>query len=237
MTEQKTANASFPAQCSDTELQNFVYIVSHDLQAPVRHVNTFLSMLLSDHSESLDDDAQHLITNAISGSLRLNAMIQSLLTYSRIETEGTEFSIIDLNEILDDSIKRIDTNKKIKFVDPKKILPSVLADRQQICLLFDSLISNAIEHNDKEAIAFNVISGVDNEFTTIDFIDEGTIIDDKYREMIFEMFHRLSGKNDTHMGVGLAIARRIARRHGGNLILKQLNDEQNCFRLTLPKPS
>lgn len=217
------------------ELQRFVYIVSHDLMAPARHVKAFLGMLEDGHGSDLDADARELIRFALGSADCMQRLLTDLLQFSRIETEPRTYKLLELSGIVNgvvESMGALRTQRKanIECVN----LPQVMADAQQMAYLFEQAIGNAIYHNRHPEPEVWITASKTDGMQVINILDNGETIDQKHHEAVFEMFYRLEGKSDHHTGAGLAIARRIARRHGGDLYWEESERGGNCLSLQLP---
>ncbi|MEM8499746.1 MAG: ATP-binding protein [Pseudomonadota bacterium] len=213
------------------ELQNFVYTVSHDFHAPIRHIKSFLQILVEDHSGSLDEDAQECIAYAIGGAERLQRMLDDLVTFSRVETHAISNERIELGALVRNVVAKTAPDATVGYSES---LPFVSGASEQLYALFEQLISNAVDHNSNPQPCIDIRASVDGDFHAIDVSDNGEHVAEVHHDRVFQLFHRLEGKSNVHTGAGLAIARRIAQRHGGELNWAPSTTDGNCIRLKLP---
>lgn len=224
-------SAITPRNDAEQELQNFVYTVSHDFHAPIRHIKSFLQILVDDHSGSLDDDAQECIAYAMGGAERLQRMLDDLATFSRIETRPVSNERIELGDLVRKVVASAAPKATVSY---NKSFPVVTGASEQLYALFEHLISNAVVHNSNPHPIIDIRAGVEGDFHTIDVSDNGEHLVEAHHDRVFQLFHRLDGKSNVHTGAGLAIARRIARRYGGDLHWIPSVSDGNRIRLTLP---
>ncbi|WP_436902895.1 sensor histidine kinase [Halovenus halobia] len=218
---------------SNERLQQFAYIASHDLQEPLRMVSSYMSLLESEYSDELDEDAQEYIDFAADGANRMQDMIDELLAYSRVRTEGEEFTETDANEVLTETLQslelRIDESGATVTSDD---LPRVEADRSQLGQLFQNLISNAIDHADAPTIHVSSESRGDDVVFSVE--DNGPGIPESQQEGVFELFKR-GDRDGDGTGMGLAICDRIVSRHGGEIWVDSEEGEGATFSFSMPR--
>ncbi len=222
---------------SNQELERFAYISSHDLQEPLRSIVSFLQLLEKRYGDKLDDKAREYIDRAVKAAMRLAAMIQDLLDYSRVSSRGSGFSPTNLNaavrSAVDDLHKAIEQTKATITVHP---LPGVFADPSQMSRLFLNLVGNAIKYS-REGIPpiVEISSEKTGEFWTISVKDNGIGIEAVYFDRVFEVFQRLHSKDLYEgTGIGLAVCKRIVERHGGRIWIESTPGEGSVFRFTIP---
>jgi len=220
---------------SNKELESFAYVASHDLQEPLRMVSSFTQLLLLQYGDKLDERAKEYINYAVSGAQRMYDLINGLLAYSRIETKGKEFNLVDLEKVLDCTIKNLALNIKEKnaVIESGK-LPRVSGDESQMIQLFQNLISNSIKFS-KENPKIYISSKKVRDFYHLSIRDEGMGIEQLYFERIFQIFQRLLPKDQYEgTGIGLAVCKRIVERHGGKIWVESEPDKGSTFFFTLP---
>lgn len=222
---------------SNYELQQFAYITSHDLQEPLRTIASFTQLLERRYKEKLDSDADEYIEFIVSAAVRMKEMIQGLLDYSRIDTQGGDFKSTDMEKVLNMALSNLDTvikenNAKITH-DP---LPTVKADGRQIIQLFQNLIGNAIKFRKKDELPKIHIKAVKkNDEYVFSVNDNGIGMKTEYTNHIFELFKRLHTIDEYEgTGIGLAIAERIVDRHGGHIWVESEPGVGSTFYFTLP---
>ncbi len=220
---------------SNQELEQFAYVASHDLQEPLRMVNSYVQLLSNRYKDKLDEDANDFIAFAVDGSNRMRMLIQSLLEYSRVN-RVKPFEKININEVLTEvqhDIKGvIEENKAIIKIDQ---LPDIIGDTVLIGQLFQNLIINAIKFRGKESPAVSIsgekINGNEYLFSVK---DNGIGIQKEYREKIFIIFQRLHNKDKySGTGIGLAICKKIVERHGGEIWVESETGEGSTFYFTI----
>ena len=223
-------------QESNERLEQFAHAASHDLQEPLRMVSSYLQLIEQRYADELDEDAEEFIEFAVDGADRMREMIQSLLSYSRIETRGQPFERVDLDDVLDAVLT--DLEVRIEESDAEittDSLPRVEGDPDQLRELLQNLLTNAIEYCGDESPIVDVTTERDGTHWVVSVSDEGIGIDPADHESIFEVFERLH-THDEHpgTGIGLALCDRIVERHGGDLWVESERGDGATFRFTLP---
>ena len=228
---------------ANKELQDFVYVASHDLREPLRKISSFGTLLQDSLKGKLDEDQQENLEFMIDGAQRMQDMIDALLTYSRLTTKAKPPQQVFLNEVIE-SLKKFElatlldeTRGTIRIPEP---LSPVQADPSQMNQLFQNLIGNGLKFH-KEGIPPEIIiraHGVENKMIRIEVEDNGIGIDEKYHEQLFVMFKRLHSRAQYEgTGIGLAICKKIVERHGGNIGIKSTPGKGSTFWFTLPRGS
>jgi PAS domain S-box-containing protein len=221
---------------SNEELGQFAYIASHDLQEPLRMVASYTQLLARRYKGKLDADADDFIAFAVDGATRMQRLIQDLLAYSRVETQGKVLVKISSDEALQQSLINlrgaIEESHALVTHDP---LPNVLADRTQLVQLFQNLIGNAIKYQNSGS-PIVCVSAIQNGANKIKFSvsDNGIGIDPQYFERIFGMFQRLHARDAFDgTGIGLAICKKIVERHGGEISVESKPGQGSTFSFVL----
>lgn len=224
----------------NAELEQFTYAASHDLQEPLRMVASFLQLIQKRYDDQLDAEGKEFINYALEGSERMQRMIADLLQLSRVRTKAQPFSEINLTEMIEQVLLnlRVAINETKAKITYDKKMPTVVADATQLSLLLQNLISNAIKYRDFEQQPQINVQVTEDEFSwSIDVSDNGIGIDPNYHERIFEVFQRLHTREEyPGNGVGLAICKKIAERHGGTLSVTSSINDGSTFYFRLPKP-
>ena len=221
---------------SNQELQQFAYVASHDLQEPLRMVSSFLTLLERRYGPQLDKDAKDFIHYSVDGAIRMQALINDLLEYSRVGTRGKSFTEIDLNEVM----SQAKSNLKIAIKENKANiichrLPIVYGDDTQLTQVFQNLIGNAIKFHGENSPGIHISSERKNGNYEITVKDNGIGIDPQYKERIFLIFQRLHNREEyPGTGIGLAICKRIIERHGGTIWVESKIGEGSAFHFSLP---
>ncbi|ELY54655.1 multi-sensor signal transduction histidine kinase [Natronococcus amylolyticus DSM 10524] len=223
-------------EASNERLEQFAYAASHDLQEPLRMVSSYLGLIESRYADDLDIDGKEFIEYAVDGADRMREMIDGLLAYSRIDSQGDPFEPVDLEAVLEDVLT--DLQVMIERHDAEitaESLPTVQGDTSQLRQLLQNLVSNAIEYSGDEPPRVHVGADRAGDRWEIAVRDEGVGIDPDEQERVFEVFQRLHGHDECEgTGIGLAICRRIVERHGGRIRVDSGPGEGATFTFTLP---
>lgn len=222
---------------SNAYLEQFAYIASHDLQEPLRMVSSYTQLLANRYQDKLDDNANEFIGFAVDGAKRMQIMIQDLLKFSRLGTEGIKKEQVNVNEllviVLDNSLALAIKENHVEV--GRDDLPVINADKSQLMQLFQNLISNSIKYRSPGRICKIHISVVPkNSQWQFCVQDNGIGIEAIYAEKIFEIFKRLHSRSEYEgTGIGLALCKRIVNAHGGEIWLESEYGEGSKFYFTL----
>ncbi len=224
---------------SNQELQEFVYIASHDLREPLRKISSFGDLLKSSLEGKLEVDDKENFDFLIDGADRMTQMIEGLLMYSRVNTKEVPFQTVDLNHIVN-QIQQLElaaaleeTGGEIEVPQP---LPTVMANPIQIRQLLQNLISNAFKYRHQEITPQVVVTAkqLDSDKVRIEVQDNGIGINHTLYEDIFKMFKRVhSSQRYEGAGIGLAVCRKIVDRHDGQIGVESKEGEGSIFWFTL----
>jgi light-regulated signal transduction histidine kinase (bacteriophytochrome) len=221
---------------SNSELQNFAYIASHDLQEPLRMVASYMQLLSRRYKGKLDSDADEFIRFAVDGAQRMQSLINALLSYSRVGTQGKAFELTDCEKVLDGTLASL--KKAIEESDAeitRGALPTVMGDPAQLGQLFQNLIGNAIKFRNHGRPAVRIAAERRGKEWLFSVADNGIGIDAKYAERVFVMFQRLHSKDDyPGTGIGLAVCKKIVERHGGKIWVESVPGAGSRFYFTIP---
>ena len=222
---------------SNTELERFAHICSHDLKEPLRSVSGFVQLLLTHNSGTFDDTSIKYIQHVLKGLDRMDSLIRDILLYSRVSTQSDTHCVIDIKTILtdikDDLMFRLqEAGAQIHIGD----MPHVIGDVTQIRQLLTNLIENAIKFRSAQPLIINVTARDLGSLWKINVKDNGIGIEEEYQHSVFDMFKRLNSKNRYEgSGVGLAICKKIVNVHGGNIFVRSTPNVGSEFIFTLPK--
>ncbi len=233
---------------SNTQMKEFVYIASHDLQEPLRKICAFSERIMNKYSGVLDQTGKDYLDRIVNAGLRMQALINDLLSYSRVSTKVPVFENIDLNRIGDDVVSDLQimieqTNGRVEIAQ----LPLIEAEPTQIRQVFQNIIGNALKFHRKDiAPLIKVYASIRNQknenswenedtFCDLIFEDNGIGIDRQYYQRIFGVFQRLHGKDEYEgTGVGLAICQKIVERHNGQISVDSIVGTGTKFIVSLP---
>jgi PAS domain S-box-containing protein len=223
------------------ELQDFAFVASHDLQEPLRKIQTFGNMLAAKCGVSLDEESGDYINRMQKASARMQSLLNSLLAYSRVTTWTEPIKRTDLARSVEVALSNLEIMIREKNARVEVgYLPTVEADRVQMVQLFQNLIGNALKYQrDGEVPNVRIYSrgaGDKKRFYEICVADNGIGFEEKYLDQIFLPFHRLHGRSSGYEGVGmgLAICKKITERHGGKITAKSELGKGSTFIVTLP---
>jgi GAF domain-containing protein len=223
---------------SNTELEQFAYLASHDLQEPLRMVQSYLQLLERRYKEQLDSDAQEFIWFAVDGADRMRTLINDLLTYSRVTTRARPLVPTDCAAILDlvltDLKVAIEESGAAVTHDP---LPTVMADVTQVKQVFQNLVSNGIKFREEDTRPEIHVGAEQRDGEWIFSVrDNGIGIDPQHFEQIFVIFKRLHSRDEyPGTGIGLAVCKKIIERHGGRMWVESEPGQGATFYFTIPE--
>jgi signal transduction histidine kinase len=241
---------------SNKELEQFAYIASHDLQEPLRKVQAFGDRLEARFGEALGERGRDYVARMQDAARRGQVMVNDLLAFSRVTTRGQPFAPVDLLQIADEALSdleiriersggQVEIGPSVgqcgELVEPsgQPALPTIDADHTQMRQLLENLIGNALKYH-REGVAPVVkvygqeIAGQDAYRICVE--DNGIGFDVKYLDRLFQPFQRLHGRGQYEgTGIGLAICRKIAERHGGSITARSTPGEGSTFVVTLPR--
>ncbi|OGP66331.1 MAG: hypothetical protein A2W27_12100 [Deltaproteobacteria bacterium RBG_16_44_11] len=221
---------------SNTDLAQFAYVASHDLQEPLRMVTSFVQLLQHRYQGKLDKDADEFISYAVDGASQMQRLINDLLKYSRVGTHGKTLEPTNCNIVITHAISNL--SKTIKEADAIiniDHLPTISADYTQLVQLFQNLIGNAIKYHGKKQpeILIRATNKGDNWLFSVR--DNGIGIDKDYIDKIFVIFQRLHNKSQyPGTGIGLSICKKIVERHGGRIWVESKPGQGSTFYFTIP---
>lgn len=235
---------------SNRDLQDFAYIASHDLQEPLRKIQTFSELMRTRYADQLDNRGLDTLERMREAAHRLQTLIADLLTYSRITSRGEPFSQVDLKVIARQVVSDLDVQIQQSGAQVEiDSLPVIEADPTQIYRLLQNLCSNALKFQVPGRIPRIKISGhleppktsenryglSDGAMCEVQVQDNGIGFEEKYAERIFQPFERLHARDSyAGTGMGLAICRKIVERHGGTITVNSRPGEGSTFIFTLP---
>ena len=222
---------------SNKELEQFAYVASHDLQEPLRMVSSYTQLLAQRYEDQLDDKARKFIDYAVDGAVRMQRLINDLLAYSRLSTQGKTLETIDAHSALCETLRNlaaaIGENRAIVTSDD---LPTICADASQLGQLFQNLIGNAIKFRGADVPRIRISACDLGREWRFSVTDNGIGIQAQYAEKVFAIFQRLHTRAEyPGTGIGLAICKRIVERHGGRIWFESEPGFGSTFHFTMPK--
>ena len=238
---------------SNNNLQQFAYAASHDMQEPLRKIQSFGSRLLSTYSDKLDDNGKYMLNRIQDASKRMSAMIDDLLAYSRLTTREGEFDEVRLDAIVHSVLADLEISIQEQKTDIiVEDLPVVWGNAPQLAQLMQNLISNAIKYRlpDQQSVirlSYRTVSEAekatlpkllpDHPYIRLEVIDNGIDFDEIYLDRIFQMFQRLHGRSEfSGSGIGLALCKKVVQNHHGYITAQSQPGKGATFIVYLPQP-
>ena len=223
---------------SNAELEQFSYVASHDLQAPLSTIAGYAQLLEKRCHNQLDAQGNKFIRNIVNSCGRMQALIDDLLEYSRVGRSEKPFDVIDCNLVFEDACANLQLAIRQEQASVTRgDLPRVRGDSFQLLQLFQNLIGNAIKYRSSEAPMVHVGASRQGDSWVFSVQDNGIGIAEQYHPRIFQLFQRLhSQKQYSGTGIGLAICQRIVERHGGRLWVESEPNRGSTFYFSIPIP-
>jgi len=223
---------------SNAELEQFSYVASHDLQAPLSTIAGYAQLLEKRCHNQLDAQGNKFIRNIVNSCGRMQALIDDLLEYSRVGRSEKPFDVIDCNLVFEDACANLQLAIRQEQASVTRgDLPRVRGDSFQLLQLFQNLIGNAIKYRSSEAPMVHVGASRQGDSWVFSVQDNGIGIAEQYHPRIFQLFQRLhSEKQYSGTGIGLAICQRIVDRHGGRLWVESEPNRGSTFYFSIPLP-
>jgi light-regulated signal transduction histidine kinase (bacteriophytochrome) len=218
-------------------LEAFAYSVSHDLRAPLRHIDGFIEMLRNKTRTSLDEKGQHYMAAISDSAMQMGKLIDDLLSFSRMGRNEMITGQVDLGGLVDEVVRQFGPETENRNVEWNIAgLPLVRGDRSMLKIVFTNLISNALKFTrPREHPRIEIGSSQDFNETVISIRDNGVGFDMEYADKLFGVFQRLHRQEDFEgTGIGLANVRRIINRHGGRTWADGKVDHGAIFYFSLP---
>ena len=222
---------------SNTDLQQFAYVASHDLKEPLRMVTSYLFLLDKVNKGIWNEASKEYMHFAADGALRMQAMVDDLLAYARVATDSKSFALVNMDEVLGVALNDLKVSiEENEASITNGDLPSLMADRTQIVILLENLVGNALKYRGCAAPEIRVSATEHGIEWIFSVQDNGIGIDPKYQDKLFQIFARLHNQDKYKgTGIGLAIAKRIVERHGGRIWIESEEGKGATFFFTILK--
>jgi signal transduction histidine kinase len=228
-------------KAAQKEMDEYTYVISHDLKEPLRGIEAFSKFLVDDYRDKLDEEGRHRIDVIRNSALRMQRLINDLLRFSRLGQQKNPFAPVGLNAMLMHvrlNLQYALDAKKVELLVDK--LPTVMCDATAMTEVFHNLISNAIKYNDKPhpVVEVGCEEKTDRQTGQAEYVihvrDNGLGIKQEYFEKIFQIFQRLQ-RDEEGTGIGLTIVKRVVEWHGGRIWVESEFGSGTTFYFTLPK--
>ena len=222
---------------SNQELEQFAYVASHDLQEPLRSVASFCGLLQANYADRLDEEGRDWLHRVGAAADRMRMLVRDLLAYSRIATRASPFEQVSCNHIVDTAIANLQAAIEESGASvTRDDLPAVDGDYSQLTQLFQNLIGNGLKFRSAEQPRVHIAVESKDDRWLFRVRDNGIGIDQELQEQVFEIFHRLHRSEDYEgTGIGLAVCRKVIRRHGGKIWVESTPNQGTTFFFTLLK--
>jgi PAS domain S-box-containing protein len=220
----------------NSELEEFTYILSHDLKAPVRQIKQLTKSIEEDFGSEFSEDCKETFELLTSRANKLNSLIDGILDYSRADYKNTEDQLVNLNLLVKDLIDNTEkpNNLKIEILNE---LPSVRANEVKMDQIFENLIGNAIKYMDKPNGLIKIkVDDTASDLYRFEISDNGPGIEEKFLETIFNVFVTAHGsQRSDSTGIGLAVTKKIINAYGGQIGCNSVVSKGSTFWFTWPK--
>ena len=237
--ERRVTERTTQLEVANKELESFSYSVSHDLRAPLRHIDGFAGLLVKLDGRRVSERGLSYLTQITDSAKQMGMLIDDLLVFSRMARSEMNITEVDLWQLVDETIQRMSTETQNRSIQwDKKALPVVPGDRPMLRQVFVNLIANAIKYTrPRNPAIIEIGSGQDSPDEAVIYVrDNGVGFEMEYAHKLFGVFQRLHRAEDFEgTGIGLANVRRIITRHGGRTWAEGKPDAGATFYFTLPK--
>jgi light-regulated signal transduction histidine kinase (bacteriophytochrome) len=223
---------------ANKEMEAFSYSVSHDLNAPLRHISMYVDLLTNRFYDSLPDKARHYLNNIADSASKMATLIDDLLQFSRTGLQEMQLADLDMNSIVQEVLAPIKQDNRERNIEWHiATLPHVYGDHAMLRLVWTNLLSNAVKFTrtrEKTIIEINVID--ENDAFIFSIRDNGVGFNMQYAQKLFGFFQRLHTTDEFEgTGIGLANVHRIILKHGGHIWAEAEPDKGATFYFSLPK--
>jgi light-regulated signal transduction histidine kinase (bacteriophytochrome) len=235
---EETVQKSIEIERRNQELDDFTYVVSHDLKEPLISIEGFSKILQMDYRDILMEEGKDYLDSITGASVRMKALIDDLLMLSRVSRISESFKQVYISNVIKDIRNDMEftiRQRNVNFIIPEN-LPAVLGHETQVKILFRNLISNALKFNNKpESIIEIGFQNSENNYYLFYVRDNGIGIEREFYEKIFVIFQRLHRREDYEgTGAGLAIVKKIIEMHKGKIWVESETGKGSTFYFTLP---
>jgi PAS domain S-box-containing protein len=227
-------------EAANKELESFSYSISHDLRAPLRHIDGFARMLLEDTQGQLEAEPQRYLQTIIDSTRRMGMLIDDLLAFSRLGRKPLAMQMVNMDDLVNSAVGEVRAGNAGRHGDVQievTPLPPVGGDKALLRQVWTNLISNAVKYSQPRGDQARIVVAGERKGDLMHYWiqDNGVGFDMRYADKLFGVFQRLHPQEDFEgTGVGLAIVQRIINRHGGQVSATADVDRGACFSFDLP---
>ncbi|MDD3136081.1 MAG: ATP-binding protein [Methanoregula sp.] len=222
-------------EMANAELRDFAYIVSHDLKAPLRAIASLSQWLYADYKDKFDDDGKVQLDLLVNRVNRMQSLIEGILEYSRVGKVSKEKESINANLLVKEVIDSLSPPSHISILIDAP-LPRVQYEKTRFRQVFSNLIGNAIKYMDKEEGEVHIGCISDGKFWKFSVADNGPGIEEKYHDLVFQIFQTLHARDDIEStGIGLTIVKKIVETNGGKIWIESEPGKGSTFYFTIPQ--
>ncbi len=233
--EQHIASRTAEAERRAQYLEQFAYVTSHDLKAPLRAVSNLAQWIEEDLEEKLDDTSREQLALLRDRVRRMNDLIEGLLEYSRVGRTADTINLVDTGQLLEEVIDSLSPPKGFS-IKIRGEMPTFHVDRLQLGQVFSNLIGNSLKHHGGRKGTIKVKGESYGDYYQFSVCDDGKGIAPEYHDKIFMMFQTLESSDfESSTGIGLALVKKIVEEHGGRIRVESAPGEGTCFYFTWPK--
>lgn len=224
---------------SNEELRSLTYVTSHDLQEPLRAIMSYLQLVITNKKSELDSQTMIYVQKAIAASKRMRNLVVDLLSFSQVDDDSVELVEIDVNQVIQECLtnlsSQIDKHQAIINVPEENI--QIQGYKNLIHRVFQNILSNGIKYHQPDTQPIIDVTYTSTEENhQISIADNGIGIDEKHKDDVFEMFHRLNKReNYAGTGIGLALVNKIIQKHQGSIWFESDGKSGTKFIFTIPK--
>lgn len=234
MAEERQAQLLKELESANQELNDFAYIVSHDLKAPLRAIGSLANWILTDYADKFDKEGKEQMDLLLSRVKRMHDLIEGILQYSRAGRIREEKLEVNLNELVPGVIDMIAPPENVE-IKIENELPTILCERIRIQQVFQNLLTNAIKFMDKPKGKIKIGCVEDNGYWRFSIADNGPGIEEKHFAKIFQIFQTLSPRDEFEStGIGLSVVKKIIEMYGGKVWVESKVGYGSTFFFTLP---
>lgn len=235
LAEERKAQFLKELESANQELKDFAYIVSHDLKAPLRAINSLGNWISSDYADKFDEDGKEQMVLLLGRVKRMHNLIDGILQYSRVGRIREKMVNVDLNKLVAEVIDAIAPPENIEIKVENK-LPSIICEKTRIEQVFQNLLNNAVKFMNKPKGEIKINCVENDSYWKFSVADNGPGIEEKYFEKIFLIFQTLSPRDEVEStGIGLTVVKKIIEQYSGKVWVESKVGHGSAFFFTLPK--